>query len=321
MEFPIPGSPARTSQRGAPEPNLDWSPMRATRYAAAVPALATLALLAPAAAACGPPGGAEPAETAEQAEERRSDASNPAERALRLTLERSHALADSIEDLLRPVPLMRPAEEASLRQYGQSTHLPRARSLGVRPSNDSELEAARREGRLVPLEDSTRYWVVREMSEDGKLVTPDLRALLQQLGMRFQERLAGMGLPPYRLEVTSAFRSAATQARLRRTNVNAAQGVSTHEFGTTVDLGYFTFPPPAELPDGLIPEGPDWMAPYLDAVARSVLESVSARKQLELKKVLGDVLREAQSDGLVLVTLERLQPVYHITVAGRLADS
>jgi hypothetical protein len=273
------------------------------------------------AAACAPTDGAERSgDLARSGDAEARTAASAEERALRLTLERSRALADSVEDLLRPVPLMRPAEEEALRRYGQTTHLGRARALGVRPPDEAALEAARREGRLILLEDSTRHWVVREMREHGKLVTPDMRALLERLGMRFQARLEEMGLPPYRIEVTSAFRSAADQARLRRSNVNAARGVSTHEFGTTVDLGYFTFPSPAELPDGLVPDGPAWMAPYLDAVARTVLEEVSARKQLELKKILGDVLREAQADGLVLVTLERLQPVYHITVADRLAE-
>lgn len=290
--------------------------MRGRRSAAALVALTLMA------AGCAPTDGAEPRDTADQSDDAGERAgSSSVERALRLTLERSHALADSIEDLLRPVPLMRPAEESALRRYGQSTHLARARALGVRPLNEAELSAARRDGRLILLEDSTRYWVVREMSDDRALVTPDMRALLERLGERFQGRLEDMGLPPYRLEVTSAFRSAADQARLRRSNVNAAQGVSTHEFGTTVDLAYFTFPPPAEVPEGIVADGPAWMAPYLEAVARAVLETVSARKQLELKKVLGDVLREAQSDGLVLVTLERLQPVYHITVADRLAGS
>jgi len=44
------------------------------------------------------------------------------------------------------------------------------------------------------------------------------------------------------------------------------------------------------------------------------------RKSRELQKILGDVLREAQDEGIVLVTLERLQPVYHVTVARELTS-
>lgn len=287
------------------------------------PTLATLGLAAllAAASACAPAnetaedpddGGAAPAAETSSFE-------NEAEAALAATLERATALADSIEDLLRPVPLLRPAEEEALRRYGQSVHLPRARALGVRPSDDAEAEGLLREGRLVRLED-TRLWVLKDVGPSGALVTPDTRALLVRLGEAFQERLADMGLPPYRLEITSALRSAADQARLRRTNVNAAQGVSTHEFGTTVDLAYFTFAPPADLPGHLLADGPDWLRPYQEAIARAKLEAVAGQKSRELQKILGDVLRQAQSDGLVLVTLERLQPVYHITVARRLAE-
>jgi hypothetical protein len=36
--------------------------------------------------------------------------------------------------------------------------------------------------------------------------------------------------------------------------------------------------------------------------------------------VLGGVLLELQNEGSVMVTLERLQPVYHMTVARRRAN-
>ena len=49
------------------------------------------------------------------------------------------------------------------------------------------------------------------------------------------------------------------------------------------------------------------------------LERVAARYSRELQKILGDVLREMQSEGLVMVTLERQQPVYHLTVARAMA--
>ncbi|HUG39219.1 MAG TPA: DUF5715 family protein [Longimicrobiales bacterium] len=247
-------------------------------------------------------------------------AAGPEEAALRLTLDRAHALADSIEDVLRPLPLMRPGEEEALRRYGQAAQLARARALGVRPSTEAELEAAIREGRLVTLEDSTGHWILRDLQSSRPLVTPDTRALIRHIASAFQDRLAAIGLPPYRLEITSALRTAADQALLRQENVNAAGGVSTHEFGTSVDLAYSAFAPPAEIPAGVVADGPAWMAPYLEAIAASVLESVSARKSRELQAILGEVLREAQAEGLVQVTLERLQPVYHITVARRIAE-
>jgi hypothetical protein len=115
-----------------------------------------------------------------------------------------------------------------------------------------------------------------------------------------------MGAPPYRLEVTSVLRTPEGQAALRETNPNAASGVSTHEFGTSLDVAYSGYAAPGSA---TAPQDP---AERITALA---LERVAARYSRELQKVLGDVLREMQSEGLVMVTLERQQPVYHLTVA------
>jgi len=245
---------------------------------------------------------------------------DPAEVALEQTLARAHALAERIEDSLQPVPLMRPGEEEALRRYLAGPHLQRARALGVRAGTDERIRELVAEGRLVPLGDSTDQWIVRRVRGEGDHVVPHTRALLVELGERFQERLAAMGIPPYRLELSSALRTTEGQARLRETNENAADGTSAHEFGTTVDIAYTAFAPPARTPPELVVESPPGLRPYLDQVAAAVLESVSARKSRELQKILGDVLREAQAEGIVLVTMERFQPVYHVTVAAPLAD-
>ncbi|NIQ58304.1 MAG: hypothetical protein GWN71_34715, partial [Gammaproteobacteria bacterium] len=107
-------------------------------------------------------------------------------------------------------------------------------------------------------------------------VTPGTHALLERLGVAFQERLTAMGLPAYRLEISSVLRTAADQAALRGRNVNATAGTSAHEFGTTVDLAYAGYAAPAEMPEGLVPDvGPSLRGP-LQAAARVVLERVAA---------------------------------------------
>ena len=246
---------------------------------------------------------------------------DPAEVALRETVARADALADRIEDILEPVPLMRPAEEEALRRYLAGPHLARARALGVRATDRARVDALVAEGRLIVLEDSTRHWILRRAGGRPTWVVPHTRALLVELGERFQRRLAEMGLPAYRIEVTSALRTTEGQAALRERNENAAAGTSAHEFGTTVDIPYTAFAPPAELPAELRVDGPAALRPYLDRLAALTLESVSARKSRELQKIFGDVLRQAQADGIVLVTYERFQPVFHVTVARPLADS
>lgn len=235
--------------------------------------------------------------------------------ALTRTIRNAMAMADSIEDLLRPVPLLRPAEEEALRRYSNAANVRVARELGVRPANEAELRAALEEGRLVRLEDSTEHWVLRRGIQP--YVTPDTYALLERLSAAFQDRLREMGLPPFRFEISSVLRTAEAQARLRRTNPNAAAGTSSHEFGTTVDIVYEAYPAPAELPEGIVP-GTAASAEEeaaLELVARTFMERMAARKSRELQKILGEVMLDAQSRGEVLVTLERQQPVYHITNA------
>jgi hypothetical protein len=214
---------------------------------------------------------------------------------------------------------MTPAEEDILRRYLNSAHVAQARALGVRASDDEAIDSLLAVGRLVELEDSTEHWIVRRGSSPARVV-PHVRALLEVLGSRFQERLAAIGLPPYRLEITSSLRTAAGQARLRRSNANAAAGVSSHEFGTTVDLSYAAFAPPANPPEEILRDVPAEFTPHLRRIVDLAFESVSARKSRELGAIFSDVLAEAQAEGLALVIYERQQTVYHLTVARALAD-
>ena len=231
---------------------------------------------------------------------------------------RSDRFANRANRTLSPMPVMTPGDEASLRTYRNAAHVARARQLGVRVRDREELEAMVASGRLVRLPDSTEHWIVRRGTSPAHVI-PAMQDLLTLVGARFQARLAELGLPPYRIEVTSALRTSERQARLRRTNANAAAGVSSHEFGTTVDLSYAAFAPPATVPEGALPvEGPrrePLFDPYLERVADLALESVSARKSRELGAILAEVLREAQRDGVALVIYERQQTVHHLTVA------
>jgi hypothetical protein len=281
-----------------------------------------LAVVGLALTACGPAPGAEPTRDGDgrpALQEARAAEAERAAAALRLTLDRSVEAAAAIEDALRPVPLLRPAEEAVLRTHLNAAHVARARALGVRPADEAELRALVDAGRLVALEASTPHWVVREQAQERAYVTPDVPPLLVKIAERFQATLADHGIPPYRLEITSVLRTAADQAALRQRNPNAAAGVSSHEFGTTLDIAYESFAPPLELPDGLVADGPAAMQVELHQVAALALETVGARKSREMQAFLGHALMELQAAGDVLVILERLQPVYHITVGRRLA--
>ena len=275
-----------------------------------------------------------------RSEERASD-----ETAARLAavMDSALALADSVEDLLRPVPLLTPGEEAALRT-SNAAQLARARQIGQHVADSASLRRLLDSGALVQLADSTEWWVVRELDHSLPYVVPDVVVLLEEIGRRFQEELRGRGLPAYRVEVTSVLRTPAAQAELRQGNVNAAAGTSTHEFGTTLDIAYESYAAPAygdapsaggdaeaeadtaSTPDTLRAANAAGAAKddradvaWLTRQIRSLaLERVAAQKSRELQKLLGGVLREMQSEGLLLVTLERQQPVYHLTVARSL---
>ena len=240
------------------------------------------------------------------------------EQLLAETVERADRIASSADRILRPLPVMTPGEEDALRRFQNSAHVARSRALGVRVGTREVRDSLIDAGRLVQLEDSTAHWIVRRGASPAYVV-PAVPALLEELGRRFHARLAAIGVPPYRIEVTSALRTSARQDRLRRTNSNAAAGVSSHEFGTTVDLSYAAFAPPAELPHQILGPVPTGLRPQMERLADLALESVSARKSREIGAIFSRVLYEAQSEGIALVIYERQQTVYHLTVARDLA--
>ncbi|MGH7444655.1 MAG: DUF5715 family protein [Longimicrobiales bacterium] len=224
------------------------------------------------------------------------------------------ALGDSVEQLLLPTPLLTPAQEAALRRSSNAQQLARARALGVRVQDSTVLQRLLSDGRLVVLPDTTPLWVLRDLTHSLPYVTPATRALLDRIAGDFQAQLEERGLPPFRLEVTSVLRTPEAQAELRESNVNAAAGTSTHEYGTTLDLGYDGYTAPAELSSIELPAD-SGLAALARRAAALALERAAARKSRELQMILGTVLREMQDEGLLLVTLERQQPVYHLTLA------
>ena len=244
------------------------------------------------------------------------------EMALSETIRRADRLAGSADRILSPRPVMTPGQEEALRRYQNGVHVARARQLGVRIVNETVLDSLIATGRLIELEDSTEHWIVRRGASPA-YVLPDLRALLSVIGERFQQRLAELELPAYRLEVTSATRTSSRQEDLRDGNANAAAGVSSHEFGATVDVSYAAFAPPAVRPAELFTDLPNELRPHLlphvERLVDLAFESVSARKSRELAAILSRVLEEAQTEGVALVIYERQQTVYHLTVARAMA--
>jgi hypothetical protein len=220
--------------------------------------------------------------------------------------------ADSIDRKLRRVPALTRQERTDLRRDVNEHQIERARQLGIRVSRT--IDPLVGSGRLVRLPDTTDHWVIRELDYSVPYVTPDAQAMLVEISQRFHARLDSLGVPRYRLDITSVLRTPEKQAELRRRNSNASQTESAHEFGTTVDLAYRRFAPPA----GPLPAAAH---PAVAAQARLLCDSLVVEtgrlRGAELQAVLGRVLHGMQREGKLMVRMERRQTVYHITVARR----
>lgn len=306
----VAGGRRGVERRGRPGAEDRWRPGATRRRPVTTCAVAILLVALYGCQEAAPPP-VDPAEMEARVTER-------AARVLDANLAGLAAVTDSLDDILQPVAFLTPGEEAALRRYLQTQQLARARTLGARPADEAALDSLVAAGRLVELPDTTRYWVVRASRRSAAVVVPSVEILLTRVGERFHARLAEMGLPPWRMEISSILRTAGDQAALRRSNPNAAAGVSTHEFGTTLDVIYSAFTAPADPMVAFDAEGAEWLDPRLRWISDVAAERVAGRRSGELKAILGRVLREMQDEGLVMVTLERQQPVFHMTVAREL---
>jgi hypothetical protein len=258
-------------------------------------------------------------EDAGAAEPSRAAASGPSPGALAREVaaarDRALAYADSIEHELRGVKTLSWRERRALTRDVNRTQIARARAMGVRAGTDQRLKELVASGRLVPLKDSTSYWVVRKLTASAPYVTPDTRAMLQEIGRRFHARLDSLDLPLFRMEVTSVTRTKDDQAGLRRRNANASKIVSAHEFGTTLDVSHLHFSAPAEpVPAGREPATRS-LGPVVDSIYAAAMDSVADRRAANLGAILGRVIREMREEGKLMVMRERYQAVYHMTVA------
>jgi hypothetical protein len=217
------------------------------------------------------------------------------------------AKEDSVRAAFQRASGLGAREVAELRQDRNAEQIATAQRLGIRVGGEGRRKQLVREGRIVALGDSTAWWILRDMDHSVPYVTPDARAVLEQLGRRFHARLDRLGLPHYRMKVTSALRTDETQAELRRINSYASQTVSAHEFGTTVDVSHERFAAPAGLPGG--------------EMEAEVLDSIGKEHAKVLQAELGRALAELRDAGALHVMMENQQPVYHMTVARPFATT
>lgn len=226
------------------------------------------------------------------------------------------------ERLFYETPLLRKREKRALRQSRNDDHVARARQLGI----DPDAPAYHPDGAagLRCLRADSPYYLDHECGMPQ--LTSDALASLELVGSRFHARLLEAGLPPVRMAVSSAYRSAAYQALLRRSNRNASRTTSSHEFGTTYDLAWRRFyglapgvyDPNAYAPPPGLAAAYACLADDLRAAERAWATQMTEKFTARFAAVLGRALIDLEGEGLVLALREWRQPCYHVTVACRM---
>ena len=208
------------------------------------------------------------------------------------------------------------AEENSLRRpetLPYSAHLEIADSLGVEPvTGEGDISRYLRSGDLVPLVEN-EFYTVMVLEHSAPFVTPPMKALLDEIGQRFQASLGEHNLPTYRFTISSATRTADLQADLRVGNRNAAPRTSSHEYGMSVDVVNFRYAYNQSIADHIDMRG----GALSQRINNQLNETHRAYGGLYWDHLFGlmtRVLGDLQREGSVLVLLEAEQPVFHITV-------
>ena len=208
------------------------------------------------------------------------------------------------------------AEENSLRRPETPPyrdHLEIADSLGVEPvTGEGDISRYLRSGDLVPLVEN-EFYTVMVLEHSAPFVTPAMKALLDEIGRRFQAGLGERHLPAYRFTISSATRTADLQADLRVGNRNAASGTSSHEYGMSVDVVNFRYAYNQSIADHIDIRG----GALSQRINNQLNETHRAYGGLYWDHLFGlmtRVLGDLQREGRVLVLLEAEQPVFHITV-------
>lgn len=174
------------------------------------------------------------------------------------------------------------------RSFGDlnDVHLSSAKKNGIKPVSDRE-EAEKHIDDLLFIGEN-RYYSVDELTHSIPYLVPKASALLMAIGMNFQDSLKAKGLDEYKLIVTSVLRTKDDVKRLRKRNSNASMN-SAHFYGTTFDISYNRF----------------------NKVLRA--DSLAEERDVKLKLVLSEVLRDLKQADLCYVKYELKQGCFHIT--------
>jgi len=175
-------------------------------------------------------------------------------------------------------------------------HLASAQRLGIQPySSNGEFEEKVKKqlvwGKLEELDSVAQTYRLKNLTHSYPYLVPKAVDLLDEIGARFQARLAASNLPPYYMMISSVLRTLESQQGLGKRNSNATRSISSHVYGTSFDISYKEFLP---LHEKKAPEG-------------------YCRHDM-MRHPLAEVLTEMSEEGKCRVVREVKQACFHITV-------
>jgi len=103
--------------------------------------------------------------------------------------------------------------------------------------NDVELNAGKRNGKLVEITDGRGYRVDR-LTHSHPWLLPETYQLLKDMGNDFADAMEGTKSEGAVFRVTSVTRTDKQQRKLRRRNANATNSKSTHSYGASFDIAF-----------------------------------------------------------------------------------
>ena len=168
----------------------------------------------------------------------------------------------------------------------QQTQIAAARKYGIAPiSNREAAKAIIKQENLVKIR-SCRIYKVEQLKNSIPYLTEDAAWLLTKISENFRDSLEAKGIERHKLIVTSVLRTDEDVRRLMEYNTVAVKN-SAHRHATTFDISYRHF--------------------------ETALFTFKTN-EVELKKTLGEVLRDLRKDGLCYVRYEIKPGCFHITV-------
>jgi hypothetical protein len=176
-------------------------------------------------------------------------------------------------------PTRKYTRNVKIRNDKYDLHRGAAERLGVGlVDNDNEISRFKNAGKLVDVKPAQGF-KIHDLTHSSAVLTQKAYEMLKEIGIIYNETA---GYDNYFM-VTSLTRPLSSQKKLRKSNINATKGISTHSYGVSFDISYVRF-------NGIKGDYPK---------EREMLESI---------------LHDLQKDKRIYVVREKQTGCYHVTI-------